>query len=335
METVACDLCGSDRYRTVLRQGDLTHAVSADLFTVVRCLECGLHYLNPRPTPAEISKYYPDRYYPSQTPRSLTGLERSAKRFSRGVKRWIMEDFYGYPGAGPRRPWHALRKMALWPELMRRRWRGREILPWVGAGRLLDVGCGPGGNLAVFQEQGWDVYGIEFSDAAVAQARARVGDRIHAGTLDTAPYREESFDVIVLSHSLEHFFSPSATLKRLGRLLAPQGRIVIAVPNAGGLEARLFGPSWMPWELPRHLFHFTPVTLGRLLEKCGLRVVRFRTGVGSLYFMASLERYWSGRYEGPLPLKRLVEKAVARPVCLLAGHLGRGTEIVVHAVKQG
>ena len=333
METVNCDLCGSNQSREVLQQGDLIHAVSPELFTVVRCPDCGLCYLNPRPTTSEIGRYYPDQYFTPPSPRSRSSLEMSAKRLSRRVKQWIMEDFYGYPGAGPRRPWHVLRKIILWPEQMRRLWRGRDIIPWVGAGRLLDVGCGPGGNLAVFQEQGWDVYGIEFSQAAVAQARARVGDRIHAGTLDTAPYKDETFDVIFLSHSLEHFFSPSETLTRLRQLLAPHGQVVIAVPNADSLEARLFGPSWVPWDPPRHLYHFTPATLRRLLEKCGLRVVRLRTGVGSLFFMASLDCAWERRCHCRLPMRKVIERLIVRPFCLAAGHLGYGTEIKVEAVK--
>jgi SAM-dependent methyltransferase len=177
------------------------------------------------------------------------------------------------------------------------------------------------------------VYGIEFSPTAAVQARARIGDRIHAGTLDSAPYKDESFDVIFLSHSLEHFFSPSETLTRLRRLLAPHGRILIAVPNAGSFEARLFGSVWMPWDPPRHLYHFTPATIRRLLEKCGLRVVRLRTGVGSLYFMASLDRAWERRFHARLPMRNMIEKLFIRWLCRVAGHVGYGTEIMVHAVK--
>jgi SAM-dependent methyltransferase len=246
-----------------------------------------------------------------------------------------MEDFYGYPAPTSPGLLRSLRKVVFWPEKVRRVFRGREILPWRGQGRLLDVGCGPGGNLAMFQEQGWDVYGVEMSPAAVARARDRVGDRIHAGTLETAPFAEESFDVILFSHSLEHLFSPADTLAHARRLLKPEGMIVVTVPNAGSLETWVFGRWWVPWDPPRHLYHFVPGTLGRLLERCGFRVTRLRTGVGSLFFMASLERVWEHRWNRRLPARRFIEKLVARPFCLAAGHLGYGTEITVHAVKQG
>ena len=246
-----------------------------------------------------------------------------------------MEDFYGYPASSAAGSWRRLRKVVLWPEKTRRLFRGRDTLPWVGRGRLLDLGCSAGGNLAKFQDHGWDVYGIEFSEVAVAQARERFGDRIHHGTLETAPFKDGFFDVVYLSHTLEHLFNPVATLVRLRQLLQPEGMVVITVPNADSLEARLFGRWWVPWDPPRHLYHFGKETLTKVLEQAGLHVVRMRTGVGSLYFITSLERAWTQRFKRRLPARWLIERVVARPFCLLAGHLGQGTEITVYAVKDG
>ena len=334
LETVTCDLCRSDKTEFVLRQRDLLHGVSSQEFDLVRCAGCGLLYLNPRPTMTEIGRYYPEQYFTQPVPKPRSDLERTAKRWSGRVKRWIMEDFYGYPSASSL-PWPArfLRKLLLWPERIRRVWRGKDILPWIGEGRLLDVGCGPGVNLLMFQEQGWDVQAIEMSQAAAAQAKAKVGDRIHVGILATAPFPPESFDVVWLSHTLEHLFSPTEELGRVCRLLKPAGRLVITVPNAGSFESRLFGRWWFPLELPRHLYHFEKSTLTTLLERSGFRVVSVKTGVGSLYFMVSLDRAWQQRFQCPVPLRRVVEKLIAKPVCLLTGHLGYGTELTVHAMK--
>jgi SAM-dependent methyltransferase len=334
LERVACDLCGEKRSEEVLRQRDLLYAVSPEEFSVVRCLACGLLYLDPRPTPAEIGRYYPEQYFVQPPPKARREIERLAKRFSQTIKRWIREDFYGYPAPTPSGWLRMLRRVCLWPENARRKFRGREIFPWVGEGRLLDVGCGPGVNLQTLQEQGWDVHGIEMSETAAALARQRVGDRIHHGTLETAPYAAESFDVIFMSHSLEHMFSPVATLERVRRLLKPAGVLIIAVPNAGSLEARLFGKWWVPWDPPRHLYHFEKRTLQKVLERAGFRVARMRTAVGTMFFMVSLDRAWAHtRGNGSLPARRLIEKVIAKPVCLVAGHLGYGTEITVHAVK--
>jgi SAM-dependent methyltransferase len=336
LETVACNLCEGRRSEQVLRQRDLLHGVSPDEFAVVRCLDCGLLYLNPRPTPAEISRYYPEQYFVQASPKTRTEVERVAKRFSGRITRWIGEDYYGYPSPTHHGVWRSIRKALLWPEKLRRVFCGRHIMPWVGQGRVLDVGCGTGGNLVTLQQQGWDVHGIEMSGTAVALARERVGDRIHHGTLETAPYADESFDVIFMSHSLEHMFSPVATLERLRGLLRPAGMLVIAVPNVGSLEAKLFGKWWVPWDPPRHLYHFEKETLRKVLERAKFKVSQMRTAVGTMFFMVSLERAWiqSGR-KATLPARRLIEKLIAKPFCLVAGHLGYGTELTVHAVKKG
>lgn len=334
LETVTCALCGSDRSRVVLRQGDLIHATTSKEFTVVRCEGCGLLYLNPRPAPDEIGRYYPARYFVPSQPKSRSGVERWLKNLSAAVKRWIREDFYGYPSSAKPAVWRGLRKLALWPEKARRRLTGREALPWSGEGRLLDVGCGPGVNLQTFQEQGWDVHGIDVNESAVAMAREKVGDRVHHGTLDTAPFDEESFDVVSLNHSLEHMFSPLETLERVRRLLKPGGMVVIEVPNADSWEAQLFGSSWVPWDVPRHLYHFGKSTLTRALERSGFHVQKVRTGLGPVFFMASLERTWMSRYGGTLPAHKLLKRVIATPLCLLAGHLGQGTELKVYAVKR-
>jgi SAM-dependent methyltransferase len=171
------------------------------------------------------------------------------------------------------------------------------------------------------------------SPVAAAQARERVGDRIHAGTLETAPFTDESFDVILLSHTFEHLFSPRETLTRIRQLLKPDGIVVLTVPNVGSLEARLFGRWWVAWDPPRHLYHFEKVTVGKLLQLAGFYVMQARTGVGSHFFMTSLERAGMHVFGRTLPARWVIERLIARPFCLVAGNLGYGTEITVYAAK--
>jgi len=334
VEHVTCNLCGHDRTSIVLRQRDPIFG-SPEEFTVVRCRTCGLLYLNPRPTIEEIGRYYPQQYFAPAPVKMRSALHRTAKQWSRMLKRWIREDFYGYPSPEGRGPWHVIRKVLLWPEQMRRIFRGRDIVPWIGEGRLLDVGCGPGGNLNNLQEQGWDVYGIELSEAAVARARAVVGDRVHCGTLATAPFEEESFDVIFMSHSLEHVFDPVQELRRVRKLLKAEGRLIIAVPNVDSLEAKLFSRWWIHWDPPRHLYHFSKKTLIRLLEQAGFHVLRLRTGIGHFFFMATLERMCRQAWGRGVPARTIIEQLVAKPFCVLTGHSGFGTEITVHAAPTG
>ncbi|MBM4132426.1 MAG: class I SAM-dependent methyltransferase [Nitrospira sp.] len=332
METVACNLCGSSGMEPVAIHEEESSLSARVKFALVRCMECGLLFVNPRPTWGEIGAYYPPVYYVGAVPRQPTSIDRLGKRLSRLVKRWVMEDYYGYPAARLGAGWRWLRKFLLFPEWAWRVLRGRDILPYVGGGRLLDVGCGGGVNLKSFQDQVWKVFGVEMNAQAVAYANARVGECVHAGTLEDAPFQHEFFDVIVFSHSLEHMFSPREVLARAWQLLKPGGMLVVTVPNAGSLEAKLFGTQWIQWDIPRHLYHFERPTLRRLLRDGGYQVRRERTGVGTAFFLASLERAWMHRLGREFSLHRIV-KPFVRLWCLAVGHLGHGTEITVYAVK--
>lgn len=250
METIDCEMCGGTSNRALFSQYDLAHHVTDELFTVVRCEACRLLFLNPRPTREEIGRYYPATYYPAAGPPAPGDLRRAAKRWSGKVRRWIAQDFYGYPAPESARGWQWLRRSLLWPEFLWRRWRGRGFLPWVGQGRALDVGCGAGNNLVALQELGWDVSGVDASEVAVAQARARFGERVRLGDLASMHYPDRTFDTVLFSHVLEHLHGPVSLLKEVWRILDWDGRVVILCPNAGGLEAKLFGRWWFPWELP-------------------------------------------------------------------------------------
>lgn len=334
METVDCELCGGGVNTAVFSQYDLAHHVTEDLFTVVRCEGCRLLFLNPRPTREEIGGYYPAAYYPDAAPPQAGDLRRVAKRWSGKVRRWIAQDFYGYPAPKSARRWRGVRRLLLWPEFLWRRWRGRGLLPWVGRGRALDVGCGAGNNLVALQEQGWDVSGVDASAVAVERAQSRFGARVRLGDLASMDYPDRTFDAVLFSHVLEHLHGPLPLLKEVWRILDWGGRVVVLCPNAGSLEARLFGRWWFPWELPRHLFHYEKATLSRVLEEAGFRIESISTGLGSLYFMASLDRVWEQRFKRTVPFRRLLEKLLVRPFCFCVGHLGYGTELKVYARKE-
>lgn len=137
-------------------------------------------------------------------------------------------------------------------------------------GLLLDVGCGDGGFLAYMAARGWRVRGVESAAEGRARAGRALGDAaaVTAG-LDGAP---RGADVITLWHVLEHVADPVGFLGAVRERLAPDGDLVLAVPNHGSAEARAFGTSWFHLDVPRHQLHFTRAALTSLLARAGFSV---------------------------------------------------------------
>ena len=135
--------------------------------------------------------------------------------------------------------------------------------------RLLDIGCGDGAFLLAAMEEGWSVAGTEMNPAP---ARARGIDPVHESIEEARA--QAPFDCITLWHSLEHMRDPHATLSSIACMLAPGGLLFVAVPDAGGLQARLFGASWFHLDVPRHLYHFGARSLKGLLDTVGFAPLR-------------------------------------------------------------
>jgi SAM-dependent methyltransferase len=132
------------------------------------------------------------------------------------------------------------------------------------SGPVLDVGAGDGALLDALRGVGRQAVGIE---------RASTRDDVEAADLlDMEPRRR--FAAVVFWHSLEHLPAPAAALERAAELLVPGGVVVIAVPNAGSIQARAFGDDWLALDLPRHLVHLPAGALMRRLESLDLRVTR-------------------------------------------------------------
>ena len=145
-------------------------------------------------------------------------------------------------------------------------------------GRLLDVGSGGGHDMALLQELGWQVEGVEFDPKAAAVARAR-GLKVHAGTLEQQAFPADQFDVVSLSHVVEHLHDPRATLQECRRILKPGGDLVIATPNARGLTHRKYREHWYALDPPRHLILFTQSSLRALVGQAGFSGITTRTTV--------------------------------------------------------
>ena len=192
----------------------------------------------------------------------------------REVASWYSDYYTHTLEAGRVRAWSRF-----WPTPRRRR-EMRQLRSYftdAGArGRLLDVGTGAGDRLVQFADAGWEVVGQDLDPRAGHLARAR-GLEVHHCPVPYLVGREQPFDVIGLSHVLEHATDPAALLEACAALLAPAGRLCVISPNAAGLGRRMFGRWWYGLEQPRHLAIPTLESLDRLTSRLGLQVVHAGT----------------------------------------------------------
>lgn len=241
LEDRRCPLGCPPADRLVVEGQDRLHGIPGR-YRIVECRRCGLMRTNPRPTQGTIGVYYPDDYAP------YAALPAAAEAMPSRRPRW--------------RRW-----------LIARLGLQSRQLPSITPGRLLEVGCASGQWLEGMGRQGWQVEGIEFSEAAARQARAR-GLAVQTASVETARPPSEPVDVIAAWMVLEHLHEPIAALRRLRDWTRDDGWLLAAVPDAGALPRRLFGERAYDLHLPNHLYHYTPATMETLLRAAGWRLER-------------------------------------------------------------
>ncbi len=241
---VTCPLCQANEFSSELQAFDFD--TGRIPFTLVRCHGCQTVRVSPLLKSEELTAYYQSDYYGSP----------GQKKFAPPLE-WLLGHF------------HAARAKKLL-SFHANVGSHRATMP-----RVLDVGCGRGTFLKYLSRHrralcvGLEIPGFEFpSDQDGVQF---VHGKLEAVT-------EEPFDAISIWHVLEHLPDPKAALLAARRLLKPEGILAIAVPNYGSAQRKLFGRDWFHLDLPRHLFHFTPESLGRLLRETGFRSIDLRTG---------------------------------------------------------
>jgi SAM-dependent methyltransferase len=205
---------------------------------LVRCVGCALVFQATDPPPAQLAAAYDETYGPNR------------RRFGRLVEAAVR---------------------------MFRLARVRLAVRLIPEGaRVLDVGCGRGTFLAMLAERGYEVRGFERSSSAAALAGTTAP--VDFGEFRPGSYPRDSFDLVCLWHVLEHAHEPDVMLAAVRACLAPNGKLLMAVPNYASLQAQWGREHWFPLDLPRHICHFTPATLARLLEAAGLRIDTVHTG---------------------------------------------------------
>ncbi len=216
------------------------HTVSKEKFAVWACANCGGRFTQNVPDEASIGSYYQSEDYISHS------------NTSRGLINRLYQMVRTY----------TVKKKV---ELIKRE-SGKE------KGSLLDVGCGTGQFLAGMKSAGWTVSGLEPDPGARKLASEAVGEIIEEpeGLFADRP----TVGVITLWHVLEHVHRLHEYLDRFHALLQPGGLLLIAVPNFTSADATHYGADWAAYDVPRHLYHFSPESMAVLMSQHGFRIDR-------------------------------------------------------------
>ena len=236
-----CPACEGATSRTLFQGSDRLYHTTERIFKVVECTTCKLIRLSPFPTPLELRDYYPDTYWYVPEHDTVSRLEELYRRtvLSDHV-RFVMGALDNCPEPAP----------------------------------VLDVGCGGGLFLRMLAERGRRVVGLDFSLQAATAAWRINGVPAVCGSLTQVPLPDKSCAGVTMFHVLEHLYDPAAYLQAAHRLLRPDGRLVIQVPNAGCWQMTLLGEHWAGIDIPRHLFNFRLRDLEVLLDSCGFEIAR-------------------------------------------------------------
>jgi 2-polyprenyl-3-methyl-5-hydroxy-6-metoxy-1,4-benzoquinol methylase len=256
-----CPVCNSAQIQDAFSAKDYT--VSNEIFTIVKCNSCTHMFTQNVATQNEIGKYYQSENYISHS----------------DTQEGIVNKLY-----------HAVRKLTLTGKKnLLQKETGKQ------QGKILDIGCGSGAFLNTMQQAGWESTGLEPDDAARMKAAELYNiDPQPSHQIFNLPHN--TYDAITLWHVLEHVHQLHEYIAQLKNMLTANGRIFIAVPNYTSYDAQHYAYHWAAYDVPRHLYHFSPASMKNLLEQHGLNIKKTKPMWFDSFYVSMLsEQYKNGK----------------------------------------
>jgi SAM-dependent methyltransferase len=256
-----CPVCQSTGINKILTAKD--HTVSGELYEIWQCAHCSLRFTQDVPEAINIGKYYRSENYISHT------------ETNKGVINWL---------------YLRVRKLTLSTKK-----NFIEKQTGTNSGSILDIGAGTGAFLDHMKKSGWEVEGVEPDTGAIKRANLQYGLNLKSSSA-LFDIKENTFIAITLWHVLEHVHDLHGYIHQLKKILKPGGKIVIAVPNYTSYDAMYYGADWAAYDVPRHLYHFSPACMLELanIHKLSIRVLQ-PMWFDSFYVSMLSEKYKTGR----------------------------------------
>ncbi len=255
-----CPACNHEDFLEIFTVQDYT--VSKEKFLLVQCKNCTLRFTQHVPNQQSIGAYYKSENYVSHTDTAegyINKLYHKVRRITLQSKSALIQKITG-----------------------------------MKAGTLLDIGAGTGAFLHTMLHKGWQVNGLEpDADArqvALKKYELKLLDTDH---LDRLP--PQHFDAITLWHVVEHIHELNDYFERIYALLKPGGKLFIAVPNYTSYDATHYRQYWAAYDVPRHLYHFSPMAMDLFLQKHHLKIITQKPmWFDSFYISMISEKYHTG-----------------------------------------
>ncbi|MGF2411378.1 class I SAM-dependent methyltransferase [Ferruginibacter sp.] len=236
-----CPICASGNIALQLTAKD--HTVSQKDFAIWHCSNCTARFTQDVPEQNAIGPYYQSDNYISHS----------------DTKKGIINSLY---------------------HLVRRRTLDKKknlIINEVGMtkGELLDIGCGTGAFLHTMKTAGWGITGLEPDETARKKAAElySINPQSPEKLFELQP---ASYHAITMWHVLEHVHELHAYIQQLEKLLTAKGKLFIAVPNYTSKDATIYKEYWAAYDVPRHLYHFSPASMEQLLKTYHLKITSIK-----------------------------------------------------------
>ncbi|MDQ2719556.1 MAG: class I SAM-dependent methyltransferase [Bacteroidota bacterium] len=256
-----CPNCGNKNILRIITAKDYT--TSDEVFEIWECRDCTQRFTQNIPDKKAIGKYYQSENYVSHSDTSkgfINHLYHKIRKKTLIQKRNLIENITGKK-----------------------------------AGNILDVGCGTGAFLNTMKKAKWNIAGIEPDENARGKALELYG--LHLDDSEKFyDLHSQTFDAITLWHVLEHVHDLHGYISQSKKLLKPQGKLFIAVPNYTSYDAKFYEEFWAAYDVPRHLYHFSPKSMNTLLNLHGMQVEKIKPmWFDSVYVSMLSEKYKTGK----------------------------------------
>ncbi len=257
-----CPLCSSKELSEPILVKD--HSISKETFDLVTCQSCQFTFTQNPPSPENVGPYYISEDYVSHSD-SKKGLTNSI--------------------------YHKVRSFMLQKKagLVKSRSKGNSIL---------DIGSGTGYFLNTMKNAGFKTRGVEINDQAREYSKEKFGLDVVPPTSFFEQSASKEFDVITLWHVLEHLYNLDEYMSQIKASLKDDGTLIIAVPNKDSFDGHYYEEDWAGLDVPRHLWHFTPVSMQVLTKKHGWEIKEHRILPFDSFYVALLsEKYKKNMFE--------------------------------------